>query len=258
MSKQPDRVSMRTVRSTRGTSSLKHQSVATEPWSFDAEVVACYDDMIVRSIPNYSAMREVVTALATCYAPHDATIIDLGCSQGGALATIIAQRGATHHYIGVDNSAPMLESARERFAAAITDGWLEIRETDLRHNYPAEHAAVTLAVLTLQFVPIEYRQRLVQRMYEHTQPGGACIIIEKVLGATAALDDAMIAAYYALKAANGYSAEQIAAKRRSLEGVLVPLTADWNEDMLHRAGFTQIDCCWRWMNFAGWVALRDA
>ena len=28
--------------------------------------------------------------------------------------------------------------------------------------------------------------------------------------------------------------------------------------MLLRAGFDRVDSFWRWMNFAGWVALREA
>jgi len=28
-------------------------------------------------------------------------------------------------------------------------------------------------------------------------------------------------------------------------------------DALRAGGFRQVDCFWRWMNFAGWVAVRD-
>ncbi len=67
----------------------------------------------------------------------------------------------------------------------------------------------------------------------------------------------MIDIYYDLKAENGYSQDQIERKRLSLEGVLVPVTAHWNEEMLKTAGFVEVDCFWRWMNFAGWVAVKQ-
>ena len=38
-------------------------------------------------------------------------------------------------------------------------------------------------------------------------------------------------------------------KRLSLEGVLVPVTSNWNIDLLKQAGFRKIDVFWRWMNF---------
>ena len=53
-----------------------------------------------------------------------------------------------------------------------------------------------------------------------------------------------------------YTQEEIDRKRLSLEGVLVPVTAAWNEDMLRREGFRNVDCFWRWMNFAAWVAVK--
>ena len=59
-----------------------------------------------------------------------------------------------------------------------------------------------------------------------------------------------------MKSDNLYTQEQIQKKRKSLEGVLVPITAKWNEDLLKEAGFKQIDCFWRSLNFAGWVAIK--
>ena len=67
----------------------------------------------------------------------------------------------------------------------------------------------------------------------------------------------MVESYYRLKSAHGYSQEEIERKRLSLEGVLVPVTARWNEELLYMAGFRQVDCFWRWMNFAGWVAVKE-
>jgi tRNA (cmo5U34)-methyltransferase len=108
----------------------------------------------------------------------------------------------------------------------------------------------------LQFTPIEYRQRIVQDIYDSTLPDGALILVEKVIGASSRIDNDMVSLYYALKANNGYSQEQIERKRLSLEGVLVPVTAKWNEELLHTAGFGRVDCFWRWMNFAGWLAIK--
>jgi tRNA (cmo5U34)-methyltransferase len=238
--------------------SLAHDVATQQKWTFDDAVVVCYDDMLNRSIPQYPVMRDAVTTLAVQFAQPHTMILDLGCSQGSALAPIIDRLGKNNRYISVDNSEPMLLSARQRFANEVEQGVCEISYGDLRHTYPAAQASVTLAILTLQFIPLEYRQRLVQQMYAHTLPGGACLIVEKVLGSSAAIDTLMVDAYYGMKADNGYSIDQIQHKRAALEGVLMPLTAQWNEDLLRMAGFRQIDCFWRWMNFAGWVAIKDA
>jgi tRNA (cmo5U34)-methyltransferase len=114
-----------------------------------------------------------------------------------------------------------------------------------------------MSILTLQFTPIEYRLQILKRIYDSLIPGGAFILVEKLIGGSAKLDELMIKHYYALKADHGYSQDQIDRKRLSLEGVLVPMTARWNEEMLRLTGFSQVDCFWRWMNFAGWVAIKN-
>lgn len=34
------------------------------------------------------------------------------------------------------------------------------------------------------------------------------------------------------------------------------MTARFNEEMLTDAGFSHVECFWRWCNFAGWIAVR--
>lgn len=80
--------------------------------------------------------------------------------------------------------------------------------------------------------------------------------VEKVLGNTSAIDEIFVKEYYNMKKENSYSQKQIADKRKSLEGVLVPITAKWNENLLKECGFRQIDCFWRCLNFAGWIAIK--
>ena len=150
-------------------------------WEFDASVVECFDDMLTRSIPQYSVMRDAVFQIAKQYVQHGTHVIDLGTSNGIALERLVDTFGENNKYIGVEVSEPMLIAAREKFAPHI------------------------------------YRMK---------------------------------------KSNSGYSIDEIDRKSASLEGVLVPVTAKWNEDMLREAGFKSVDCFWRWMNFAGWIAIK--
>lgn len=225
-------------------------------WSFDADVTHIFENMLVRSIPQYEVMRRAVFELGSDFVKEKTDIVDLGSARGEALAPFVDRFGAYNRFIGIEISPPMLQAARARFEGYIQRGIVEIRQMDLRREYPACLASLTLAVLVVQFTPIEYRLRLMREIYRHTLPGGALILVEKVLGNSADLDAELVKRYYALKADNGYSAEEIERKRLSLEGVLVPVTAKWNEELLNMAGFEQVDCFWRWMNFAGWVAIK--
>lgn len=226
-------------------------------WAFDDEVTRVFEDMLRRSIPQYPVMRRAVTDVANCFIQRHTDIVDLGCSRGEALAPLIYKWGAHCRFVGVEVSEPMLAALRERYKGYIDAKVVEIRALDLRLEYPPVKASVTLSVFTLQFIPVEYRQRVLREAYRATLPGGALILVEKVLGAGAEANGLMVDLYHAMKVENGYTPDEVERKRLSLEGVLVPMTARWNEEMLRAAGFTQIDCFWRWMNFAGWVAVKE-
>ncbi len=226
-------------------------------WEFGGDVTASFDDMLERSIPQYDTMRKACSDLAMKFMKEGTSVIDMGCSRGEALAPLIYEKGAHNHFIGLEISEPMLEAARERFKGYIDCSVVSIRHHDLRQpGLPAKGSSVILAVLTIQFTPIEYRLRILRDVYNTLMPGGAFIFVEKVLGNTAEINDIQVESYYKLKAANGYSQDQIERKRLSLEGVLVPLPANINEQFLSAAGFQMVDCFWRWMNFAGWLAIK--
>ena len=128
---------------------------------------------------------------------------------------------------------------------------------DLRTSYPDRLASVTLAVLTIQFTPIEHRQRILRNIFDHTTDGGAFIMVEKVIGSTSSINADMVDIYTSLKKHNGYSQDQIERKQISLEGVLVPVTAKSNEELLKIAGFSVVDCFWRCMNCSGRIARKS-
>jgi tRNA (cmo5U34)-methyltransferase len=229
----------------------KDNIVAGDKWKFDSEVTEVFDEMLERSIPDYLGMRRNTTELALRFAQPGTSIVDLGCSRGTGLRPIIDKLGKANSYIGVEVSEPMIEVAKVKIPEA------EIVNLDLRDEYPKARASVTLSILTLQFVPIEYRQKIISNVYKNTVEGGVFLFVEKILGSDSYADELLVNTYLDRKGENGYTHEQIVAKRRSLEGVLVPVTSDWNVDLLNRAGFKHVDCYWRHLNFAAWVGVKE-
>ena len=226
------------------------------PWQFDQQVTDVFDDMLQRSIPQYNAMRMVVFEVASRFVQPGTAIIDMGCSRGEALLPFVSNFRQANDYIGLEISEPMIEAARGKFARHPNGERVTVQRADLRHEFPGVTSCVVLSVLTLQFTPIEYRQRIIRRVFNSLAPGGAFILVEKILGATSELDDAFVDLFLRIKKKNGYSEAEIDRKRLSLEGVLVPVTARWNEDLLHEEGFRSVDCFWRHLNFAGWIAVK--
>lgn len=225
-------------------------------WEFDENVSECFDDMLERSIPQYEVMRELVTELAVKHHSHKTDIVDLGASKGRAVEPLISKFGAYNRFVLVEKSPAMLKILNEKYSGLKNVNVVNILDMDLRTDFPACSASVILSILTLMFIPINYRQNILRKIYNSLIPGGALIFVEKVLGETDYLDNIMIDIYHKKKEKSGYTKDNIERKALSLEGVLVPITAKWNKELLEKAGFSKVDCFWRWMNFAGWIAIK--
>ena len=234
--------------------SLNHEP-KTDKWQFDEEVTAVFDDMLERSIPDYYNMRELVHKLTKKYARPNTVILDLGCSTGGAIKKSINEL-PNNFFIGIEVSEPMRQKAKEIFKGIDR---VAILNHDLRNGLPkiGEKVSVILSVLTIQFTPIEYRLNIIKDVYKTLSDGGVFIFVEKVLGETAEIDNTLVELYYDLKGENGYTHEKIQKKRKALEGVLVPVTSSWNIELLRKSGFQNIDCFWRNLNFAGYIAIKQ-
>lgn len=240
-----------------GTGKKKDKIKPEKKWEFDEEVTAVFENMLERSIPQYELMRQLVFGIGKRFVTQGSDILDLGCSKGDSMADFVAHFGACNRFIGVEVSKPMLEASKKRFANLIDLNMVNIMDLDLRKDFPKVVSSLILSVLTIQFTPIEYRQNIIQKIYDSLDVGGAFVFVEKILGNSAEVDELFVDLYYGMKSDNDYTKEQIQRKKASLEGVLVPMTAKANEDMLRMAGFVKVDCFWRCLNFAGWVAIKS-
>ena len=237
----------------------KDNIIPDEKWKFDESVANCFEDMLKRSIPDYDNMRNLIISVVDSISLKDKTLFDmleLGCSDGLNLKKFIDKYGAHGRYTLVDCSEPMLKRCKDRYSGWVDCEVMRVINMDLRKDFPRGFYDVIMSVLTILFIPIQYRQDIIQSIYNNLKPGGVFIFVEKVLGNSALIDRSLVENYYKIKYENGYSYEQIERKRLSLEGVQVPVTSNWNIDLLKQAGFKQIDVFWRYLNFVGYVAIK--
>lgn len=234
----------------------KDSIIPSDKWIFNQEVTTVFDDMLERSIPDYINMRTLVNDLTLKYLQNRSSVLDLGCSTGGAIKDIIASVQPEVVFIGVEISEPMREQAKKNLQKFIETKQVKIINCDLREDFPISSNSVVLSILTIQFIPIEHRQKIISNIYESLLSGGVFIFVEKILGNDSIGNSMLEDLYYKLKGENGYTEEQIRSKRKSLEGILVPVTSDWNMEMMSKAGFSNIQQFWQQLNFAGWVGFK--
>lgn len=234
---------------------MKDTVIPQGKWKFDDEVANCFDNMLERSIPDYFNMRELVYNVGKHYVVPHTTIMDIGCSNGSASLPFVKTFAYENDFILTDVSDSFIDICKRGFKNYPN---VCVKKHDLRNGIPEPHnnTSLILSVLTIQFTPIEYRQRIIDSIYNALIPGGCFIFVEKLIGNTYSIDSVFVDEYYAIKKENQYTNEQIQNKRKSLEGVLVPVTANWNVELLKSSGFKTVDCFWRYLNFAGFIAIK--
>lgn len=232
---------------------MSDQIIYDKPFRFDELVSSCFGDMLKRSVPEHDTMRELVNIVGERYIKPDTTIVDIGCSWGDAVDAFIQRHHEDNKFELYDVSEPMLNVCKDRYSPIDS---VSVRYHDICDGIDVANVSLILSVLTVQFTPIEKRHSILKSLHDALNDDGALIYVEKVLGDTTDINSMLVDGYYEMKANNGYTKEQIESKRLSLEGVLVPITAKWNEDLLRKSGFSQVDCFWRSLNFAGWVAVK--
>ena len=221
-------------------------------WEFNEEVTTVFSNMLSRSIPNYELMRDLCFMVGRNFVKDGGTVSDIGCSNGLASERFIETFKNTR-FVLTDVSEPMLNACREKYKNTHN---VEVVFHDLRNGVLTTSNELIISCLTIQFTLIEYRQDILQSVFDNLNDGGAFILVEKVLGNSSKIDNILVNEYYNIKRENGYTDELIQSKRKSLEGVLVPLTASFNEHLLSSVGFNKIDCFWRCLNFCAWVAIK--
>lgn len=228
-----------------------------EPFCFNEEVAAAFDDMAVRSIPLYREAQSLAASLVAAQIPGGGRVLDLGCSTGTTIA-LIHQRmqNMPVQYVGVDASAPMLTQCRRKLDAVGLSGNAELIEGDVR-ELPEGEFDVILCLYTLQFVDKTDRPDFLRHVFHKLKPGGAFFLAEKVEHACEEVEAPLTGLYYEMKRANGYSALEIARKREALENVLVPQTVNEHEENLRSAGFERVELVMKWFAFTSWMAFRS-
>jgi tRNA (cmo5U34)-methyltransferase len=227
-------------------------------FEFGEQTAAVFDDMLARSVPLYDEVQRMVCELVHGSAADGTRVYDLGCSTGTTLSLLASDSSlANVTLVGVDNSGPMLGRARDKLGAIGAMNRCELVLEDIG-NVEISNASAVIMLLTLQFVRPMLRDAIIRRIYEGLGDGGCLILVEKILCRDSRLNSHFIEMYYDFKKRHGYSSLEIAQKREALENVLVPYDCDENLTLLRRNGFEAADVFFRWYNFAGFVAVKQA
>jgi tRNA (cmo5U34)-methyltransferase len=226
----------------------------TTDFSF-AHHVPQFRKHISSSIPGYAnGLIPTCESLSRRFVQPETTVLDVGCSDGHLLALIRKANQAARpnvEYVGIDIE-PSFINHRKRSRAKN----LRIEAADARTYQGYENLSFVLSAFTVQFIRPQDKLPLLQRIHNGLVEGGALIIAEKTLAQTSRVQDAWTFPYYDHKLKQGFTAEEILNKERSLRGQMTLWTEGELRTALWSVGFHEIEPIWRSSMFVGYLALK--
>ncbi len=229
---------------------------APSTFKFDKQVAEVFPDMIARSVPGYTDIINGIGQLAEQFIQPGSIVYDLGCSLGAATLSI-RQQVTEQNYaiIGIDNSQAMVERCQQHLSAFKSNIDTSIITGDIM-EYDYQPCSLVVINFTLQFLKLEYRNEILQKLYQKLIPGGALILSEKVAFNDEKIGSLFTELHHNFKKQNGYSDLEISQKRAALENVLIPEAQQTHIQRLQKAGFKHIECWFQHYNFCSMIAIK--
>lgn len=213
----------------------KRGNLSGLPFTFNDEVTKVFEDMIDRSVPGYKTSLKLISHYSKKHYKVNTNCYDLGCSLGASSLSIL-EGAQDANVTAMDNSDSMIEQCKNRYDQLITSGKIKFIKDDIC-NVRLENASVISINYVIQFLDLDDRKDLINKVYQALVPGGVLIISEKIHYENNYEANRLFKLHHRFKQANGYSKLEIAGKRDSLEGVLLTETQNDHIKRAMAAGF---------------------
>lgn len=225
-------------------------------WRFRGDVVDKFDEHVSKSVPLYEEGHELICQISDYFVKDGSTCYELGCSTG-SLTLKLAEHNKHREgarFIGIDSEEDMIGRAQEKQQELDAKNTNFVVDDILTAEF--EPCDLVASYYCVQFIRPSVRQDVIDKVYNALKWGGAFLLFEKVRANDARFQDIMSSLYVDYKLSQGYTAEEIVGKARSLKGVLEPFSTQGNIDLLRRAGFVDIISISKFVCFEGFLAIK--
>ncbi len=227
-----------------------------EDFSFDEAVADVFPDMIKRSVPGYETIISTIGEIAARHVTPGTRVYDLGCSLGAAsFAVSRATQQTPCEIVGVDSSEAMIERCQRIIHGFSLPNPISVMCKKVQ-DVEITNASMAIMNFTLQFIPPEDRDAVIQQIFDGLRPGGVLVLSEKISHPSQQGNELLIDLHHQFKRTNGYSELEISQKRAALENVMLTDSFTVHETRLKQAGFSDVVLWFKCFNFASMVAIK--
>ncbi len=215
-------------------------SVSKKYDSQRAYLIPCFHEF-------YSACLPLIKSLT-----HAKSVLDIGAGTG-LFTQFVYQLNPSLHFTLTDLSSAMLDMARERFRGEDNFEYLEF---DFSKDAPPSKYDIIISGLAIHHLEDADKAKLYKSIYLALNDGGLFINADQVAGKNLLFDSLYKYYWRETVSHSGLDREALVqAFERTKLDKLAPL--DTQLKMLERAGFSEVDCIYKNMNFAVFGGFKD-
>jgi len=212
-----------------------------------------FDNHIETSIRGYNDLWRDVLSMSKYFVEDNSNVIDLGCSTGKLLKSMIEQNKEhipNANYIGIEIEKDFFVNYENDEKQYNT---LKYYKGDVR-TFNFQNCSLITSIFTLQFMPLKDRENTINSIYKGLNQGGAFIFSEKTFSYDPQIQDMLTFMYYDYKRKN-FTEKEILDKEVQLRHMMKLNTKTEIFDMCNKAGFVTY-VFWQNFNFVGIIALK--
>jgi len=216
----------------------------------DPKAIADYAENATRRVPGLNDVHRMAALLLAERTPLHGSVLVVGAG-GGMELKFFAESFPDWHFDGVDPSAEMLSLAKTAL------GKLTSR-VQLHHGYieaaPKGPFDAASCLLTLHFTTEAERYRTLCEIHARLKPGGVFVAMHYSISQNPAERELWLSRCAAFAISSGVDPEQARTAAAAIGKQLPILAPVQDEELMRKAGFSDINVFYTGLAFRGWVA----
>ena len=219
------------------------------------ESTKVYEQQVQRVNPTYPQLFTMAATYLLCMLPETANILVVGAGGGQELVRF-GYANPKWSLTGVDPSPVMIDMARQRVESLGLSKQVRLFE-GIVEGLPHDQYDAATSLLVLHFLPEAQKISMLRTIYENLKPG-APFILASLVGTLGSLSyKAHLSAWLSYMADAGVGQDVVDSQQYVLEHQWHLISENHLYDLLHDAGFSNVEPFYYSYLFGGWIAFKE-